>query len=207
MFDDAEEYFWHDPTGPQKTDQFVQGRVPATQYIIVLTDGQPNLDLGVTQSPGLTRELRRDRRRDPYGQVPLPGGAWTTAQALYGNGTTNRSRLRAGPGHSVTITLRDRLRGQPGTSTGTRSRTCSNLAKTGSALRDLLPATAQADGRLFTLAVSSSRSRPPGRAARPELRPTSPTRRAISTRRSAWCWGRSRKQLTSKTLPVYSAVA
>jgi len=44
MFDDAEEYFWHDPAGPQKVDQFVSGGCRA-EYIILLTDGQPNQDL------------------------------------------------------------------------------------------------------------------------------------------------------------------
>lgn len=44
MFDDAEEYFWHDPAGPQQTDQFVSGGC-RDQYIILLTDGQPNQDL------------------------------------------------------------------------------------------------------------------------------------------------------------------
>jgi type IV pilus assembly protein PilY1 len=51
MFDDAEEYLWHDPTGPQKTDLFVQGGC-RPEYIIVLTDGQPNQDLGVTEAAG-----------------------------------------------------------------------------------------------------------------------------------------------------------
>jgi type IV pilus assembly protein PilY1 len=44
MFDDAEEYLWNDPTGPQVTDQFVSGGCRA-EYVILLTDGQPNQDL------------------------------------------------------------------------------------------------------------------------------------------------------------------
>jgi type IV pilus assembly protein PilY1 len=44
MFDDAEEYLWHDPVGPQKTDLFVSGGC-RPEYIILLTDGQPNQDL------------------------------------------------------------------------------------------------------------------------------------------------------------------
>jgi type IV pilus assembly protein PilY1 len=44
MFDDAEEYLWHDPVGPQATDPFVSGNCRA-EYVILLTDGQPNQDL------------------------------------------------------------------------------------------------------------------------------------------------------------------
>jgi type IV pilus assembly protein PilY1 len=44
MFDDAEEYLWHDPVGPQQSDQFVSGGC-RPEYIILLTDGQPNQDL------------------------------------------------------------------------------------------------------------------------------------------------------------------
>jgi type IV pilus assembly protein PilY1 len=47
MFADAEYYFWGDPAGPQATDNFVKGGC-RPQYIILLTDGQPNEDLGVT---------------------------------------------------------------------------------------------------------------------------------------------------------------
>ncbi len=44
MLQDAEEYFWNDPTGPQKTDPLVScGDRP--QYIIMLTDGAPNQDM------------------------------------------------------------------------------------------------------------------------------------------------------------------
>jgi type IV pilus assembly protein PilY1 len=44
MFTDAEYYLWNDPSGPEKADELVHcGQRP--QYIILLTDGAPNLDL------------------------------------------------------------------------------------------------------------------------------------------------------------------
>jgi type IV pilus assembly protein PilY1 len=44
MLQDAEDYFWNDPTGPQKADPLVScGARP--QYIVLLTDGEPNLDM------------------------------------------------------------------------------------------------------------------------------------------------------------------
>ncbi len=82
MLDDAEEYYWHDPGGPEKTDQFVQGGCRA-QYIILLTDGQPNLDLGVTESfqtpptPPFPAGSCLGGGHCPY-QTP-----WATAAALY----------------------------------------------------------------------------------------------------------------------------
>jgi type IV pilus assembly protein PilY1 len=44
MFFDAENMFWNDPAGPQKNDGYVQGGC-RNQYIILVTDGAPNLDL------------------------------------------------------------------------------------------------------------------------------------------------------------------
>ena len=44
MLQGAEDYLWNDPTGPEKSDPLVHcGMRP--QYIIILTDGAPNLDL------------------------------------------------------------------------------------------------------------------------------------------------------------------
>ena len=44
MMKGALEYFWNDPTGPQQTDGYVQGKC-RNEYILVVTDGAPNLDL------------------------------------------------------------------------------------------------------------------------------------------------------------------
>lgn len=44
MFADAEYYYWSDPSGPQKTDPYVQGSC-RDEYIIHITDGAPNQDL------------------------------------------------------------------------------------------------------------------------------------------------------------------
>ena len=44
LFSDANYYFTADPAGPYKSDPYVQGGC-RSQYIILLTDGAPNLDL------------------------------------------------------------------------------------------------------------------------------------------------------------------
>lgn len=43
MMTDVKYYYWGDPTGPQKTDVYVQGGC-RDEYIILVTDGAPNLD-------------------------------------------------------------------------------------------------------------------------------------------------------------------
>ncbi|HTQ42639.1 MAG TPA: hypothetical protein VMI75_07750, partial [Polyangiaceae bacterium] len=56
MFAGAKYFFLTDPTGPQQTDTYVQGGC-RPEYIILLTDGAPNLDLqpdcSKTAPPGL----------------------------------------------------------------------------------------------------------------------------------------------------------
>ena len=44
MMQDARTYFWDDAEGPEKTDPYVRGRC-RKQYMILITDGAPNLDL------------------------------------------------------------------------------------------------------------------------------------------------------------------
>jgi type IV pilus assembly protein PilY1 len=80
MFDDAEEYYWHDPAGPQKTDLFVQGGCRA-QYIVVLTDGAPNQDLGVTEGSG-TAGTCNGTVGGHAGKCPYQP-AWQAAASLY----------------------------------------------------------------------------------------------------------------------------
>ena len=80
MFKDAKNYFWTDPTGPELTDTFVHcGTRP--EYIIVLTDGAPNLDMRDDCSNKAQRPRRRLHRRQlpisearGHGADPLQGG-------------------------------------------------------------------------------------------------------------------------------------
>ena len=52
MFAGAQYYLYTDPKGPQQTDPFVQGSC-RSEYIILLTDGAPNLDMQPScSSPG-----------------------------------------------------------------------------------------------------------------------------------------------------------
>ena len=71
MFTDAQYYFWHDPNGPQVTDPYVSGGC-RNQYIILLTDGAPNLDLRPSCAATGT----------PNGTCPFPLPE-TTAQTLF----------------------------------------------------------------------------------------------------------------------------
>ncbi|MFO0670096.1 MAG: PilC/PilY family type IV pilus protein [Polyangiaceae bacterium] len=50
MMDDVKYYYWGDPTGPEKTDVYVQGGC-RDEYIILITDGAPNLDARPQCSP------------------------------------------------------------------------------------------------------------------------------------------------------------
>jgi type IV pilus assembly protein PilY1 len=73
MFAGAKYFFLSDPTGPQQTDPYVQGGC-RNEYIILLTDGAPNMDLQpYCQSPGKCPFL-------------LPQ---QYAAALYNNGNNN----------------------------------------------------------------------------------------------------------------------
>jgi len=71
MFVGAQYYLQADPTGPQATDPFVQGGC-RKQYIILLTDGAPNLDM----QPSCAAS------GNPSGVCPFPLPE-TTAQSLY----------------------------------------------------------------------------------------------------------------------------
>ncbi|HZU83027.1 MAG TPA: PilC/PilY family type IV pilus protein [Polyangiaceae bacterium] len=71
MFVGAQYYLQTDPTGPQQTDTYVKGGC-RSEYIILLTDGAPNLDMQPQCSaPG-----------SPSGVCPFPAPE-TTAQSLH----------------------------------------------------------------------------------------------------------------------------
>lgn len=69
MIDDARDYFWYNSSGP-KTDAYVASANCRDQYIILLTDGAPNLDL-------------RPSCQGPGGSCPFPTTAAQTAAAMY----------------------------------------------------------------------------------------------------------------------------
>jgi type IV pilus assembly protein PilY1 len=75
MMDDARDYFWYHASGP-KTDPYIASANCREQFIILLTDGAPNLNL-------------RPACQGPGGQCPFPTTAAQTAAALFAN-TTQR---------------------------------------------------------------------------------------------------------------------
>jgi type IV pilus assembly protein PilY1 len=79
MFASAQYYFLNDPNGPQVTDPYVTGQCRA-EYIILLTDGAPNLDLQPSCSAG---------GKCPF---PLPYSATGTAATLYNGGTSSAAQ-------------------------------------------------------------------------------------------------------------------
>ena len=77
MFADAQYYLYTDPKGPQQTDAFVQGSC-RSEYVILLTDGAPNLDLQPACSAA---------GPPPAGKCPFLTPQ-ATAAAMYNNGTS-----------------------------------------------------------------------------------------------------------------------
>lgn len=73
MMDDARDYFWYHASGP-KTDAYVATANCREQYIILLTDGAPNLNLRPSCQTGT-------------GICPFPNTASQTAAALYADPT------------------------------------------------------------------------------------------------------------------------
>ncbi len=76
MFAGAQTYFWNDPSGPQKTDPYVQGGC-RNQYIVLLTDGAPNMDM----RPSCDCQVGADGGTG-CGSCPFPLPE-KTAEALY----------------------------------------------------------------------------------------------------------------------------
>jgi type IV pilus assembly protein PilY1 len=86
MFAGAQYYFWTDPTGPQKTDPYVQGNC-RNEYIIFLTDGAPNLDLQPSCSH--TPATGGTKGTCPF---PIPYSSTGTAATLYAHGVSTASQ-------------------------------------------------------------------------------------------------------------------
>jgi len=86
MFAGAQYYFWNDPSGPGKTDPYVQGNC-RNEYIIFLTDGAPNLDLqpSCSATPGSGQAAGTC----PF---PIPYSSTGTAATLYANGVSTPSQ-------------------------------------------------------------------------------------------------------------------
>ena len=174
MFAGAQYYFWNDPSGPGKTDPYVQGNC-RNEYIIFLTDGAPNLDL----QPSCSQHVERRPRRP--GDVPVrraPTRSPETAATLYANGVSTSSQASVKTyviGFAVS-TLQDERAGQllavrarPAPGKPVRLQRPDQLSR-------------RSEPRLRARAASSSASRANGRHA---TRPTSPRRRAICRAPSA----------------------
>jgi type IV pilus assembly protein PilY1 len=87
MFAGAKNYFWTDPKGPQLTDNYVKGMC-RNEYIILLTDGAPNLDMEVSYDPSSkTYSPQCSAGGTPNGQCPFPLPQQTAA-TLYANGNS-----------------------------------------------------------------------------------------------------------------------
>lgn len=70
MMDDARDYLWYNPIGPSSADPYVRDANCRDRYIILLTDGAPNLNM-------------RPSCEGPGGVCPINGTAATIARAMY----------------------------------------------------------------------------------------------------------------------------
>ncbi len=199
MFSDAEYYYWQDPSGPQKTDAFVTGGC-RPQYIIVLTDGQPNMDLGVTQNPltpGSCVGTSGEPGKCPY-QPP-----WVTAQALYGNGVSgNDSSTGLGGASVTTFVIGFAVSQNITTSGGTVIANCSQLAKSSGGYATYCASAKPTDAQypccqLQQIAAAGQGYAPGAQAYFAD------TPGDLNAALGA-VLGQITKQLTSMTLPVYS---
>jgi type IV pilus assembly protein PilY1 len=206
LFDDAQEYLWHDPAGPQHSDVFVSGGC-RQQFIILLTDGQPNLDLGVTPT-GLTGSCTGVGSKTfptmavpPAGECPYQP-AWQTAAALYGNGVTGVDPVTGRAGNSITTYVIGFAVSQNITGPlGVPIANCSALAKTGALYLADCPSAVPTDSwypccQLQQIAAA-------GQALGVGQAYFADTPGDLNAALGA-VLGQIAKQLTSKTLPVYS---
>jgi|GEM_PF-1055892 len=108
MMDDARDYFHYHQSGP-KTDPYVADANCREQYIILLTDGAPNLNL-------------RPSCQGPGGICPFPSTAAQTAAALFANPTRRVTTFVIG--FSVNGSSGVGSDGFPGTITDPTQRNC-----------------------------------------------------------------------------------
>ncbi|MGH7297474.1 MAG: hypothetical protein ACRELB_21235 [Polyangiaceae bacterium] len=89
MFVSAKNYLWTDPSGPQLTDNYVKGMC-RSEYIILLTDGAPNLDLEVYPNgqADCSATVTGGDGGASGGKCPFPLPQ-ETAQTLYANGNSS----------------------------------------------------------------------------------------------------------------------
>jgi type IV pilus assembly protein PilY1 len=96
MFVSAQNYLWTDTTGPQQTDNYVKGMC-RSEYIILLTDGAPNLDLEIypptaqNQLPVADCSAVAGADGGGGGKCPFPLPQ-DTAKTLYANGNSSATQ-------------------------------------------------------------------------------------------------------------------
>ncbi len=183
MFADAQYYLWNDPKGPEQSDPLVHcGQRP--QYIIVLTDGVPNLDLQPDCSaPPVSPDPSNPMAMAVGGHCPFPKPE-VTAETL--------NTATGGSVHSVTTFVLGSA--VSSVKDGSVNVQCSSLVVEQRAAQRQRATNTQPTRTTAstTPAASCSASRSPApRTTRPRPRPTSPTPRATCRRRSTTSWRRS----------------
>jgi type IV pilus assembly protein PilY1 len=195
MFDDAEEYLWHDPIGPQKTDAFVEGGCRA-EYIIVLTDGQPNEDLGVT--PGIDPGSCLGSAGSPptAGKCPYQPPAQAAASLFAGTDpVTGRSGQKV-----TTYVIGFAVSQNITTSTGSPIANCSLLATNTSSFATYCPSAKPTDPQYPCCILQEIAAAGQGGTGKAYFADTPGDLNAAL----GAILGQIAKQLSSKTLPVYS---
>jgi type IV pilus assembly protein PilY1 len=195
MFDDAEEYLWHDPTGPQQTDAFVQGGCRA-EYIIVLTDGQPNEDLGVT--PGIESGSCLGTAGSPptAGKCPYQSASQAAAALFAGSdAVTGRAGQKV-----TTYVIGFAVSQNITTSTGSTIASCSQLASTSGGFATYCPTATPSSPQYPCCVLQEIAAAGQGGTGQAYFADTPGDLNAAL----GAILGQIAKQLSSKTLPVYS---